>query len=104
MGAALFLGEEVARHRLLPGNRPWSDRVGDDLDRLMLDVRKGRPLKVADLVRRDTEDRGDLVALELPGLEELRLLGRHPDRDDLHRLFQHGRPMRIEAPGICLVP
>src|SRR5487761_1504223 len=49
---------------------------------------------IADLVGRDREDPGDVHDLELPGQNELAVLGRHLGVDPVHPLLEHAELMR----------
>jgi hypothetical protein len=59
---------------------------------------------VRDHVRRHTENAGDLLARELRGLDELRILERHGQRVELHALFEDGDLAGIRGARIDLGP
>lgn len=79
-----FRKKQRSLHRLFPAGKPRLQRISHKLQRLLFDIGEGRMLKVADHVRRDTEDSRDLIQLEFSRLQKLRLLRRDANGRVLH--------------------
>ena len=70
---SLFHRQQQRLHeRLLPAHHPRVQCVLDEFQALVLNIAEGGLLQIADQVERDTKNPGDLIQLELAGLEELR--------------------------------
>ena len=72
--ALLLFGKERAVHGLLYPHQPRPYGMHGKVDRLVLDVRERGVLKISHQMRRHSEYPADLVHLELPCLQELRLV------------------------------
>src|SRR4249920_1301455 len=81
-------GKELPVKLLLPAHQPGPERIFDELQALLFDVRERSAVKIADQMRRHSEDPADLVDLKLARLDELRVIGLERGRRELHSFFE----------------
>ncbi len=103
-GLALLRQEEVTLHRLLVALDPGHERVGEELERLLLDVGVRRPVQVAEHVRRDAVDARDVAGRIAPLLDQLRIGVAHGQRRERHALLQQRHAPGVVCPGVLLLP
>ena len=71
---------------------------------LVLDIGEGRPVEVADHVRRHAVDAADLRYLELPRLQKLGFIVRHGDSGEGHALLEDGHAIGVGGTTVSLHP
>ena len=96
--------ETLSPDLLLPSNEPREERVGDVFDRRVFDVRERRPREVRDLVRWHPEPATDFGNLELPSLQELRVVRGDRYRVELHPLFEDRHAPVVRRAAMNVLP
>ena len=74
---------------LLPSDNPGIKRILHEFKRLLFNIGEARFLEIRQHMRRDSEDAGDLVDLELPCFQKLSLFGRYGDGSIFHPFLQY---------------
>ncbi len=92
----LFGGQEGSGDALLPADYPRVEGVLDELQALLLDIRKARLFEVSDHMGRNSKNSSNFVDLEFSGFKELRLFWGNADGRIFHALFQNG-----DLPGVA---
>src|SRR4030095_1587783 len=83
-------GKELTIKLLLPANQPGPQRIFNELQTLLFDVSKSRPLEIADQMRRYSVNPADLIDLKFAALDELRVIGLECLRLEFHAFFEDG--------------
>ena len=89
---------------MFPPNKPRLKRVFHKFKRLLLDIRKARFFKVADHVRRHSENSSYLVYLKFSCFKKLRLLGRNTDGSVFHTLLKYSDLSAVGTPAELRLP
>jgi PncC family amidohydrolase len=89
---------------LFPAHHPWVKGIFHEFQGLLLDVGEAGLFKVTHHMGRHPEDTGDLVDLEFPCLQELRLFRGDADGLKLHAFLQHCHAMGVTAALVGAVP
>ena len=96
--------EKSAIDGLFNPHQPWPDGMDGKGDVLRFDVGEGRPVQIADHVRRHTKDTADFRNLKLSRFQELCLVVGQAQRNEGHSLFQHSHAAGVAGAAIGSVP
>ena len=100
----LVIREKSAIDGLFNPHQPWPDGMDGKGNVLRFNIGEGRPVQIADHVRRHTKDAADFRNLELSRFQELRFVVGQAQRNERHSLFQHSHAAGVAGAAIGSVP